>query len=255
MVESERQEGSEGQDTAFENLLSRFEELKQGVQADTAAAMEKLASKDARLSHMERVARFDVADTHMDARTVIVSTAAAGGHHEWRIENFSKLTSEPVWSDGFEAGIGTWYLEVHPKGYDGSTHMQVYLELQDGMWQPSAKVNLTLNNKADLSASVLKGSLIKLSELMDADAGWLVNDTLMLMVDGTVEHEDRFQLGTGGVPCDVALKLQCGAEVPSISQFLRAASPFFRGILEDVKRSDLIPRLSPRSPSGALVCR
>ncbi|KAG1670276.1 hypothetical protein FOA52_003626 [Chlamydomonas sp. UWO 241] len=58
---------------------------------------------------------------------------------------------------------------------------------------------------------------------MDAGAAWLVNDVLVLTVDVA---EDRFQLGTGGVPCDVTLKLPCGAEVPAHAQLLQLASPF-----------------------------
>jgi hypothetical protein len=38
--------------------------------------------------------------------------------------------------------------------------------------------------------------IIELSELTAA-AGWLVNDTLVLKIDLTVEREDRFQLDTG----------------------------------------------------------
>jgi hypothetical protein len=44
-----------------------------------------------------------------------------------------------------------------------------------------------------------------------------------------------------GVPCDVALKLPCGAEVPAVGLFLQAASPFFRGALEDMSDSGPIP--------------
>lgn len=45
----------------------------------------------------------------------------------------------------------------------------------------------------------------------------------------------------GGMPCDVTLKLQCEAELPSVSYLLQVASPFFRNILEDVKGSNQIP--------------
>ena len=40
---------------------------------------------------------------------------------------------------------------------------------------------------------------IELSALRTAGAGWLVNDTLVLTVDVTVEHEDRFQVDTGAL--------------------------------------------------------
>jgi hypothetical protein len=39
--------------------------------------------------------------------------------------------------------------------------------------------------------------LVKLSELRDAAAGWLINDTLVLTVEVTVDREDRFQLDAG----------------------------------------------------------
>jgi hypothetical protein len=33
---------------------------------------------------------------------------------QWRIDNFSELTSgDPVWSDCFEAGICTWWVGKH----------------------------------------------------------------------------------------------------------------------------------------------
>jgi hypothetical protein len=38
---------------------------------------------------------------------------------------------------------------------------------------------------------------IELSALNSVGAGWLVNDTLVLTVEVTVEREDRFQLDTG----------------------------------------------------------
>lgn len=52
---------------------------------------------------------------------------------------------------------------------------------------------------------------LELSELKEAAAGFLKSDTLVLTVDVTVEHEDRFQLDTGapflpspqGVRCHV----------------------------------------------------
>ncbi|KAG1655048.1 hypothetical protein FOA52_003804 [Chlamydomonas sp. UWO 241] len=88
-----------------------------------------------------------------------------------------------------------------------------------------------------------KGSkkLIELSALKAAAAGWLVNDTLVVQADVTVVRKDRFQVDTGGAPCDVTLKLPCGAEVPISSHLLLAASPLFRDALEDVKGSAPLP--------------
>ncbi|KAG1674608.1 hypothetical protein FOA52_001857 [Chlamydomonas sp. UWO 241] len=142
-------------------------------------------------------------------------------------------------------------------GIGKGTHLSVFLELQDAMWAPGAvKCKLTAVNQADASKSVSKSftrtfcvdapvwgphEFIKLSALRDAAAGWLVNDTLVLTADVTVEREDRFELDKDGSPCDVALKLPCGAEVRVSSHILQMASPFFRKALEDVDDSVPIP--------------
>ncbi|KAG1667000.1 hypothetical protein FOA52_014312 [Chlamydomonas sp. UWO 241] len=171
----------------------------------------------------------------------------------WRIDHFSKLPSgDPVRSDCFEAGTCTWRLRAHPNGSSAAqgTHLSVYLEVQDAMWEPSATYKFTVVNQHDTGSSTSKFNreipcwgrrkLIELPALRDVAAGWLVDDKLVLRVDVTVKHEDRFKLDAG-VPCDVALKLPCGVEVPAVGLFLQAASPFFRAALEDVKGSALIP--------------
>ncbi|KAG1671685.1 hypothetical protein FOA52_007476 [Chlamydomonas sp. UWO 241] len=174
----------------------------------------------------------------------------------WRIENFSTLTSEMLLSDCFESGISTWRLKVYPEGTDdgAGTHLSVYIEAQDVMWKPRAEYKITAVNQADSSKSSSAGStetfdgegwgfdnFVELSSLRSASAGWLMNDTLVLTVDVTVEREPRFQVDTDGVPCDMTLKLACGAEVPVISQFLQVASPFFRGALDDMRGNAPIP--------------
>jgi hypothetical protein len=105
------------------------------------------------------------------------------------IENFSTLTDYRVYSECFEAGIGTWCvgrlradaatargaslcaiapcvgkpdrrrLFVFPKGNDGGadTHLSVFLEAQDAMWAPTAECTFTLINQADASRSLLYG--------------------------------------------------------------------------------------------------
>jgi hypothetical protein len=55
----------------------------------------------------------------------------------------------------------------------------------------------------------------------------------------------------GGLPCDVALKLPCGAVVSAHGQFLQVASPFFRGALEDVQGSGQIPVRRSRTSDTA----
>jgi hypothetical protein len=56
-------------------------------------------------------------------------------------------------------GPGRRYLRVDPFGFGGGkgTHLSVWLVAQDGMWQPSAEIKLTLVNQADASKSRYKG--------------------------------------------------------------------------------------------------
>ncbi|KAG1655616.1 hypothetical protein FOA52_007264 [Chlamydomonas sp. UWO 241] len=162
----------------------------------------------------------------------------------WRIENFSKLSSATVVSDSFEAAgsVPIWLRQTsrHPDSLPGPERGHV-----------GAEVKVTLVNQTDASKSrstgdkktfgvespLSTGPNIELSALKDAAAGWLVNGTLVLTADITVQREDRFQLDTSGVPSDVTLKLPCGAEVLAVRQLLQMASPFFCGALEDVDSS------------------
>ncbi|KAG1655836.1 hypothetical protein FOA52_013292 [Chlamydomonas sp. UWO 241] len=135
-------------------------------------------------------------------------------------------------------------------------HLSVHLQPQNYMWEPIVEYKLTLVNQTEASRShSIEGTqkfdwfhsqagdynFIEASALRDAAAGWLVNDTLVLKVDVTVEREERLQIDTGGVPCDMALQLPCGAEVPAFRNLLQLASPFFRGALEDMNGSAPIP--------------
>ncbi|KAG1668962.1 hypothetical protein FOA52_001006 [Chlamydomonas sp. UWO 241] len=178
------------------------------------------------------------------------SDSALSASFTWRIRNFSKLTAASVYSASFEAGIiGPWHPPVRLCGAAGCHGM-------GARRSDFTEYTLTLVNQADASKSHSWGPYIekfnadlaawgsseffKLSALNDA-ADWLVNNALVLTADFTVENEDRFQLDTGVVPCDVALKLPCGAEVQAVINLLQMASPFFGDALEDVNGSAPIP--------------
>ncbi|KAG1670267.1 hypothetical protein FOA52_003617 [Chlamydomonas sp. UWO 241] len=151
---------------------------------------------------------------------------------QWRIEDFSKLTSELVLSSPFQAGGRTWMLVVFPsgRGKDAGTHLSVGLFVRDNTVITTAEYKFTLVNQADTSNSHSRGGtsefllgdsstydaqFFKLSELRDAGAGWLVCDGLVLTVEVT---EDIFQLDAGGAPCDVTLQLPSGVEVPVLDR-------------------------------------
>ncbi|KAG1659500.1 hypothetical protein FOA52_015342 [Chlamydomonas sp. UWO 241] len=129
------------------------------------------------------------------------------------------------------------------------------------MWAPCAKYKFTLVwltsvKQVEASDSCFRGytsrftqeetgrgshKFLELSALRPEGGGRLVDDALVQTVDVTVEREDWFQPDAGGIPCDVALKLPCGAELTAFSPLLQAASPFFRDALEDVQGGAPIP--------------
>jgi hypothetical protein len=75
-------------------------------------------------------------------------------------------------------------------------------------------------------------TIVKLSELRDAAAGWLVNDTLVLTVDVTVEREDMFELDAG------ALMRKSGATVlPGLCQACHPASRVCVCVPQDARLS------------------
>ncbi|KAG1662143.1 hypothetical protein FOA52_011016 [Chlamydomonas sp. UWO 241] len=125
---------------------------------------------------------------------------------QWRIENMSKVVDELDEIDDEEPSFGSTPLVV-----------------------------------SDCFEGGIPTWWLSTAALMNPAAGWLTDDTLVVKVDVTVRREDRFQLDTGGVPCDMALKLSCGAEIPVLRHLLPPASPFFRGALEDVTASAPIP--------------
>ncbi|KAG1659958.1 hypothetical protein FOA52_010591 [Chlamydomonas sp. UWO 241] len=149
-------------------------------------------------------------------------------------------------------------LQVYPEGCEKGkgTHLSVFIQAQDDTWGPSAEYKLTVVNQMDASKSCTHGhtrkftvngqawgytEFITLPALRNPASGWLLNDTLMLTVEIAVHREGRFQLDTGGMPCDVTLKLACGVKLPVVSEILQLASPFFLCALEDVKGSGPIP--------------
>ncbi|KAG1670273.1 hypothetical protein FOA52_003623 [Chlamydomonas sp. UWO 241] len=189
--------------------LSHIPTFKSRYVVHWVALAEGLQPDELRELCLDRLGRMTREQLHMAITVEVEAVSGAGTQkkravrNEWRIEDFSKLTREPLSSDCFEAGICTWRLHVYPRGFgnDGGTHLTVSLEAQDNMWAPSAQYRITLDNQADAGKS----------------------------------------RSAGGIPCDMTLKLPCGAEVPATSPLLKAASPFFRDAMEDMKGSKPIP--------------
>ncbi|KAG1680194.1 hypothetical protein FOA52_000307 [Chlamydomonas sp. UWO 241] len=133
-----------------------------------------------------------VAEAGCCSQQLPLSAASSTEWYPWtasftfRMKAFSPLaTNEPVYSDGFDAGIATWRLKV----YHQRTHLSVFLVAQDAICAPGGRGTFE---------SVTNSWRRAFAELGDSQAGWHdKDDCLVLTVDVTVQREDRFQLDAG----------------------------------------------------------
>ncbi|KAG1674393.1 hypothetical protein FOA52_012919 [Chlamydomonas sp. UWO 241] len=150
----------------------------------------------------------------------------------WRLEGFSKLPTgkdDFVCSETFEAGVSSWRLLAFPGGTTGvGTHLSVDLQVVDDMWMPTASAALMLVNQTAGGRSHPKAV---------PAANFLLDDTLELTVDITVQREARFALDSGGMPSDLVLRLLSGAELPTHWYPLHMASKVLHGSPESTSLS------------------
>lgn len=124
-------------------------------------------------------------------------------HYRWRIPNFSKISKKHISSPLIQLGGYTWKVLLYPKGDSYSTHISVFLSLViENTQQTSAcycDFTLRVVNQKDIqnlsvehecfnehfqkdSASLGRQQLLSLDRVMDAQAGFLVDDTLYVDV-------------------------------------------------------------------------
>ncbi|KAJ0235541.1 MATH/TRAF domain-containing protein [Hirschfeldia incana] len=113
------------------------------------------------------------------------------GTHTWRIENISKISTPEIRSNVFEAGGHQWYIIVYPKGCEVTTHLSLFLcvencdKLLPG-WSHLAQFTISLVNK-DPKKSKLSDSLHEFWK-KEHDWGWKKYIELPKLHDGFIDE-------------------------------------------------------------------
>ncbi|EOY19339.1 hypothetical protein QUC31_006156 [Theobroma cacao] len=117
----------------------------------------------------------------------------------WRIENFSCIKCNKLYSDIFHVGGNKWRLLVFPKG-NKVDHISIYVDAADSAtlppgWSRYAQFRLSVINQTDPKTSITKvtnhefnakendwgfTSFMPLDELLDPKRGYLVNDACLV---------------------------------------------------------------------------
>ncbi|KAK4593532.1 hypothetical protein RGQ29_017589 [Quercus rubra] len=120
----------------------------------------------------------------------------------WTIDNFSRLNTKKLYSDGFFVGGYKWRIVVFPKG-NNVDHLSMYLDVADSTNLPYgcsryAQFSLSVINQIHYKYSIRKEtqhqfnahesdwgftSFMPLGELYDPSRGYLVNDTCIVEAD------------------------------------------------------------------------
>ncbi|CAH9119747.1 unnamed protein product [Cuscuta europaea] len=85
----------------------------------------------------------------------------------WRIENFSGLDAEKIYSVTFVLNEYQWRLCLHPKGIKAG-HLSVYLLVADlsnlpNGWSIATKFSLALVNQIDNHKTIKRGLVLRIS--------------------------------------------------------------------------------------------
>ncbi|KAG5549824.1 hypothetical protein RHGRI_014961 [Rhododendron griersonianum] len=132
----------------------------------------------------------------------------------WKIENFSKLKAEKLYSQIFYCGGFKWRLNAYPKG------LSVYLDIPDSAklppgWSRYARFSISLINQIHTQdtksihtehkfnageSSWGFPSFLPLVKLNDPEEGFLVNDTIVLEASITIPNSHDSKMETGFEP-------------------------------------------------------
>ncbi|XP_059665799.1 MATH domain and coiled-coil domain-containing protein At3g58370-like [Cornus florida] len=127
----------------------------------------------------------------------------------WKIENFSKLNTEKLYSVNFSVGGHKWRVLIFPKGNKVVDHLSIYLDVPEKNWllygwSRCAEFSFSVINQIDNKLTVKEdtkcqfderhsnwgfSSFMPLSELHDPGRGYLVNDICIVEADIVVEAD------------------------------------------------------------------
>ncbi|KAJ0935353.1 putative ubiquitinyl hydrolase 1 [Helianthus annuus] len=151
--------------------------------------------------------------TQLDRCLSMIKPLATKNTHTWTINNFSAVTESVLYSEIFKVGNVKWHLELYPEGNNigEGTHLSIYLAVHDAAsfadgWKVYAKFKICV--KSEDAENDMEGecdawfhnsalgwgfpSLILLSELIDPEKGYLLNDNLIVKVDISVMGTLRY---------------------------------------------------------------
>ncbi|KAF6255465.1 hypothetical protein COO60DRAFT_1641474 [Scenedesmus sp. NREL 46B-D3] len=173
------------------------------------------------------------------------------GEYTWVIENWSQIKEPKKYSENFEIGTHLWRLLVCPQGMNSPGQLSIYLDSPEAAFAP-ANLNPTasfklsiLNQKTPGQGDFSKESSHKwsqnetdwgftqymlLGELLDPERGFIVNDTVKIKVEITVQRDERYYYDSRKETGHVGLKNQ-GATcyMNSLLQYLYHL-PYFRKV-------------------------
>ncbi|KAI7756138.1 hypothetical protein M8C21_003456 [Ambrosia artemisiifolia] len=145
--------------------------------------------------------------TQVDRCLSMIKPLATVNTHTWTINKFSAVTDSVLYSEVFKVGNVKWKLELFPKGENivNGTHLSIYLGVHDYAsftdgWKVYAKYKFRVKSQGtenDIeeecvdwfdNSAVNWGILefILLSELIDSEKGYLLNDNLIVEVEFSV---------------------------------------------------------------------
>ncbi|XVE68550.1 hypothetical protein DITRI_Ditri09bG0076800 [Diplodiscus trichospermus] len=128
---------------------------------------------------------------------------------KWKIANFSKISSQKLYSDTFFVGGYKWRILIFPKG-NNVDHLSMYLDVADSAnlthgWSRDAKFRLSVINPIHHKYSITKEtqhrfnaeesdwgftSFIPLGDLHDPSKSYLRDDTCLIEADVLVHRSN-----------------------------------------------------------------
>ncbi|XP_022743198.1 MATH domain and coiled-coil domain-containing protein At3g58270-like isoform X2 [Durio zibethinus] len=151
----------------------------------------------------------------------------------WRIENFSRIADEKLYSKNFDVGDTRWRLLIFPKG-NRVDSLSIYVDVADSAtlpygWSRYAQFRLAVVNQIDRKSSNAKDthhefnarendwgftSFLPLRDLHDPKRGYLVDDACLIEADISTDRNRTIYWGSHEFMVEAdSDKLKCKAAI------------------------------------------
>ncbi|XP_045794342.1 MATH domain and coiled-coil domain-containing protein At3g58410-like [Trifolium pratense] len=133
----------------------------------------------------------------------------------WKIENFSRLKTDEVYSETFVIGGYPWKIRLHPKGDEDDEYLQIYVEavktanMSEG-WSRVVKFKLLVFNQLNTNMTISEDfgdcvfdasetswgfyDFMELDDLNDPQMGFIVEDACIVGAEIFVSTSSREKL-------------------------------------------------------------